>query len=107
MRIHLNKNIFVRLGRPAAVSLFFNRGEQKIGIQAASPRFNYSFPVGVLASQTTHYVPAAPFCRHFGISVSETHRFINPEFSADGKLILNLNETVLVTRKRKKKAEKK
>ena len=44
----------------------------------------------------------AEFCRHYGIRVSETHRFLDPHFAPDGKLILNLNETVIVSRRRRK-----
>src|SRR5688500_12394471 len=101
-RIHLNRNLYQRLGNPEAVCLYFNREQQMIAVQAASPRLNEAFPVGTLYSKTTRYIPAATFCRHYGIRVNETHRFLDPHFAPDGKLILNLNETVIVSRKRRK-----
>ena len=35
-------------------------------------------------------------CRHYGISVPNTERFLRPDITSDGILILNLRETVTV-----------
>ena len=108
-RIHINANLYKRLGNPEAVWLFFNRRLQQIAIQATSPRMSEAFPVKLNCSSknSTRYISAATFCTHFGIKIRETHSFNHPHFSADGKLILNLNETTVIrrTRKRRSKAE--
>jgi hypothetical protein len=103
-RIHLNANLFKRLGNPQAVWLFFNRRTQQIAVQSTSLRMPEAFPVGTLHSKSTRYISAASFCTHFGIRIRETHRFTEPHFSADGKLILDLNKTVIVSRTRKRSA---
>ena len=106
-RIHLNANLYKRLGSPDAVWLFFNRRLQQIAVQATSLRMPEAFPVGALSNHTTRYISAASFCTHFGIKIRQTHRFNNPHFSQDGKLILDLNETTIVslTTKRRSAAE--
>lgn len=101
-RIHLNANLYKRLGSPEAVSLYFNRRLQQIAVQAASSRMPEAFPVLDKYGRSTRYINAASFCDHFGIKIRQTHRFIDPHFSAEGRLILNLNQTVIVTRRMKK-----
>jgi hypothetical protein len=105
-RIHLNANLFKRLGCPEAVWLYFNRNLQQIAIQATSPRMSEAFPVKLNCSskRSTRYISAASFCTHFGIKIRQTHRFNDPHFSADGKLILNLNETTIVSRTTKRRS---
>lgn len=101
-RINLNANLFKRLGCPEAVWLFFNRRLQQIAVQGTSLRMPEAFPVHQFVNgRSTRYFNAASFCDHFGIKIRQTHRFIDPHFSADGKLILNLNETVIVSRRHK------
>ena len=107
-RIQINVNLFKRLGSPEAVWFFFNRRLQQIAIQATSLRMPEAFPVGFhYTNRSTRYISAASFCTHFGIKIRQTHKFNDPHFSADGKLILNLNETTIVSRttKRRSKAE--
>lgn len=101
-RIHINANLFKRLDNPEAVWLFFNRRTQQIAVQSTSIRMPEAFPVIKFRKQSTRYISAASFCMHFGIKVRQTHRFTEPHFSADGKLILDLNKTVIVSRTRKR-----
>ena len=101
-RIHLNANLFKRLGKPEAVWLFFNRRTQQIAVQSTSIRMPEAFPVGTLHNKSTRYISASSFCTHFGIRIRQTHRFTDPHFSADGKLILDLNKTVIVSRTQKR-----
>jgi hypothetical protein len=101
-RIHINHRAFREMGKPEAVHLFFNREEAQIGLQTTSGRLPLAFPVIPSHKSTGYRINAAPFCQHFGIKISDTHRFIRPEVR-DGKLILKLNDTVLVSRKRRKK----
>ena len=61
-RIHLNANLYKRLGSPDAVWLFFNRRLQQIAVQATSLRMPEAFPVGALSNHTTRYISAASFC---------------------------------------------
>jgi hypothetical protein len=100
-KIHLNANLHRQLGKPAAVHLLFNRQRDQIGLEPTSPRLPEAFPVK--EHNNVYYISAAPFCRHFGIKIDATHKFIRPEVSSDGKLILNLSETVLVTRKKRRR----
>ena len=104
-RINLNANLFKRLGSPEAVWLFFNRRLQQIAIQATSPRMSEAFPLRFSSNRrSTRYISAASFCTHFGIKIRQTHSFNAPHFSPDGKLILNLNETTIVSRPRRRTA---
>ena len=103
-RIHLNSNLMKRLGHPEAVWLFFNRRTQQIAVQSTSIRMPEAFPVIKPKKQSTLYINAASFCGHFGIKIRQTHRFTDPHFSTDGKLVLDLNKTVIVSRTRKRSA---
>lgn len=102
-RIRFNAYAHKRLGSPEAVYLYFNRREQKIAIQAADPRFDEAFPIMPPGSRSTRIILAASFFTNYGIKVTATHKFIRPEMDADGRLVLNLNETVKVSRARVKK----
>ena len=101
-RITFNPTVFTRLGKPEAVCLFFNRRESKIALQPASPRFTEAFPIRSCAYGKIYYVAAATFVNHYGVRITQTHKFNRPEIAADGKLILNLNDTTVVSRPRKK-----
>ena len=50
-------------------------------------------------------ISAAPFCRHFGISVESTVKFISPEFDGES-LLLNLGETISVARPGRRRTKK-
>ena len=102
-RIQFNAYTYQQLGSPEAVYLYFNRREQKIAIQAASLRFDDAFPVTPRTSRSTRVILAAPFFTNYGIKITATHKFIRPEIDADGRLVLNLNETIKVSRVREKK----
>lgn len=110
MRVTLNKtnvlsfnmNAYRQLGKPAAVYLYFSRKRDLIAVEPVhSLNFSEAFPV-LTKGQTGYRVNAAPFCRHFGIRLDETLRFINPEVR-DGKLELKLTETISVAQVRKRK----
>ena len=47
-------------------------------------------------------ISAAPFCRHFGIQIDQTLKFVNPEVVGT-ELRLNLSETVSVARQPRRK----
>lgn len=99
--ILLNRNVYHLLGKPAAVYLNYSRTRDIIAIEPASPRLPESFPV--IANPCNWRINAAPFCRHFGIDIDTTLKFIRPEIDGNA-LYLKLSETVSVGgRKRRKK----
>ena len=42
------------------------------------------------------FIHAKPFCRHFGIQLDTTQKFVAPKIRNDGKLVLDLSNTVNV-----------
>ncbi|MBK9154789.1 MAG: hypothetical protein IPM25_11335 [Chloracidobacterium sp.] len=99
--LSFNRNAWQKLGEPPAVYLYFSRTRDLIAIEPVpSHRLPESFPV--LTKSAGYRVNAAPFCRHFGIRLNTTLRFINPEMR-DGKLQLKLAETVSVAQVRKRR----
>ena len=99
-RIRFNSNIFKRMGKPEAVRLSYNRDEDKIALKPSSPRFTNAFPIRTV--RNSFQVNAAPFCRHFGIKITSTHKFLRPEFEGESELVLKLSETIRVERVRTK-----
>ena len=106
--IRLNENCYRRLGKPEAVYLYYSKEDTVIGIEPVhSFRMPSAFPVKPTSSGRR--IQASPLCKHYGIRIDSTERFVNPEFSRDGKqLLLKLTETVTVkqVRRRKTKCEK-
>lgn len=103
--IGMNDNLYRMLGKPLAVYLYFSRVKDIIAIEpVSSPRLPESFPVKEKNSVGWR-INAAPFCKHFGIRIDSTTRFINPDIR-DGKLHLNLSETVTLRQNRRKRTEK-
>ena len=101
--IYLNRKAYESLGSPKAVALYYSREDDSIAIEPAYARFAENFPV--ISKQEGNAIHAATFCRHFGISVPNTERFLRPDLTAEGQLILSLRETVSVGGiKRRKKA---
>ena len=103
--ILLNQNAHRLLGQPRAVNLYFNRKRDMIGVERAHERLELVFPV----KQKDNYwmIHANPFCRHFGIRLDATQKFVSPEISEQGLLMLDLSSTVKVggwTRRKKVKA---
>jgi hypothetical protein len=97
-RILLNRNAYRLLREPEAVFLYFNRTNDTIAIEPTRPKLPGAFPV--LPKPSYWVVNASPFCRHFGIKLTTTEKFIQPEIEG-GNLILKLNETVTVSGMRK------
>ena len=103
--IYLNGNVHRLLGKPEAVSLFFSRERETIAICPADVRRRESFP---LVKQANGWrIRSSPFFRHYEIKVSTTQRFIRPEYTADGYLLLELRQTINSPARRPKiKAQK-
>jgi hypothetical protein len=98
--ILLNRNIYIQMGRPEAVHLGFDRARDIIAIEPANPRFNDTFPL--VANPSNWRINAAPFCRHFGIRIDTTLKFICPELVGN-TLHLKLREVVSVARTKRRK----
>jgi hypothetical protein len=100
--IGINQNCYRLLGKPPAVYLYFSRNRDVIAVEPVqSPNLPAAFPVKPKTSVGWR-INASPFCKHFGIRLDATERFINPEIR-DGKLHLNLGETVTTRQIRRKK----
>lgn len=92
--ILINGNLHEKLGRPTAVKLMFDRVNGVIGVVAASETMKDSFPVRAPVSGRHRLIRAVPFCRFFGIQITGTNLFQDPEIDEDGVLRLNLNGTI-------------
>ena len=96
--IWLNVNCYRMLGEPKGVRLHFSRKSGTIALEPVNQApWDNTFPVRS-TRRTGYRICALPFCRHFGIKVSETLRFSEPQLSEDGRmLLLNLRSTSVVT----------
>lgn len=102
--IRINQKCYQLIGKPPAVFLHFSRKSDVIAIEPVhSHHFSAAFPVKE-QFRSGWKINAAPFCKHFGIRLDTTQRFIDPEIVA-GKLHLKLSETVTVSQVRRKKAK--
>lgn len=100
--IRLNINCWRLIGKPAAVYLYFSREDSVIAIE---PVHSFRMPTAFPLKNTTSgwRIQAAPFCKHYGIRLDSTERFLHPELSSDGKmLLLKLTETITVKQMRRK-----
>lgn len=100
--ISMNKNLHRLLGKPVAAFLHYGRKSDVIAIEPlSSTRLPEAFPVRERSGGGWR-INTSPFCKHFGIRLDTTERFITPEI-INGKLWLKLNETVTVRQLRRKK----
>ena len=101
--ITINQNCYRLLGKPPAVYLYFSRSDDTIAVEPVhSYRLPAAFPVKEFGQKTTWHINASPFCKHFGIRLDTTERFIHPDLR-DGALQLKLTETVSVPQNRRRK----
>ncbi len=92
--IYMNARMYTQFGRPKAVALYYSREDDAIAVQPAYERFAEHFQV--MKKQTGWAIHASTFCRHYGIRVPNTERFLRPDLNNEGILILALRETVTV-----------
>ena len=92
--IYLNSKAYKAFGNPQAVAIYYNRDSDSIALEPAYPRFVENFQV--IKKQNGWAIHASTFCRHYNIRVPATQRFIRPDLTHEGHLILNLRETVTV-----------
>lgn len=94
--ITMNATCYKLLGKPVSANLYFSRADDTIAIEPMdSLRLPTVFPFRPNA--TARYLNSAPFCRHYGIKLDSTLRFISPEIR-DGTLQLKLSDTVIIKR---------
>lgn len=98
--LYLNTSTHRLLGKPEAVYLYFSREKDMIVLEPTSPRMPQAFPVR--QRQSSFLIHATPFCRHFGIRLDTTLRFIMPDIQS-GRLMLRLSDTVVVTKRPRRK----
>lgn len=100
--IGLNKRLHSLLGKPVAAFLHYSRVSDVIAVEPLdNPRLPEAFPVHERSGGGWR-INTSPFCKHFGIRLDTTERFINPDIR-DGKLWLKLRETVTVRNLRRKR----
>jgi hypothetical protein len=102
-RILLNRKVYELLKRPEAVFLYYSREDDTIAIEPTSPRLAGAFPV--VSKDAYFLIHASPLCRHYGIRITTTEKFIHPEID-QGILRLKLGETITVSGCRKKRQPK-
>ena len=96
-KIFLNQKAHAMMGRPLAVYLYFNRVKDLIILERTDALTSNAAFLVKAEPGTGRCVWANPFCKHFGIAIDGTLRFINPEVDAVGRLYLKLSETVTVS----------
>jgi hypothetical protein len=103
--IFLNQKAHKMMGRPLAVYLYFNRPKDMIILEPTDAlTSNAAFLLRDNNRGSGRHIYANPFCKHFGIRLRTTERFIEPAVDAVGRMYLKLSETVNVSagpRKRK------
>ena len=103
-QIHIGRQAHTDLGRPRAVTLYYEPDLHKIAIQCADTRVPGRVPV-IPKTNGAYYVPASQFIRQNRIHIAGTEAFIKPELNHNGILILDLTETTRVGRGRRTAAE--
>lgn len=98
-QIHIGRQAHIDLGRPRAVTLYYEPELKKIAIEPADPRDTGSVPL-IAKTFGAYYVPGAQFIRQNRIHIAGTEAFIKPELNHNGILILDLNQTTRVSRGR-------
>lgn len=106
-KLLLNRKAHAIIGKPQRVLLYFNRKNDKIGVRPAHDRLETAFPVREAGESFVVYI--GNFCRHFGIRLTTIEKFVHPDLSDDGVLVLDLSNTITVSgyqRKRRPSAER-
>jgi hypothetical protein len=103
-QIHIGRQAHADLGRPRAVTLYYEPALAKIAIEPADSRASGSVPL-IAKTFGAYYIPAAQFIRQNRIHIAGTEAFIKPDINHNGIMILDLNETIRVSRGRKMGAE--
>ena len=95
--IYLNGKAYDALKQPAAVEILFDGNRRIIGLKATDRRNSNAFPV---VNHVGNYwrISAASFCQHYRIKPRGTMLFQNVDLDNEGVMMLDLMNTVTVTR---------
>ena len=96
--IVLGARTFRKFGEPEQISLHFESRLRLIGIISTTPKATNCYPLIEKKNGGHRVIRANLFCRHHGIAVSRTIAFNTAEIEDDGKLVLDLSDTRIVTR---------
>lgn len=103
--IFLNQKAHKMMGRPLAVYLYFNRPKDLIVLEPTQALTgNNAFLLKELPHGGRH-IYITPFCKHFGIRLKTTEKFLNPTVDAVGCMYLKLSETITVSLGPRKKRQ--
>ena len=91
------------IGDPEKVLVMFNKRENTIGLSPTHSADADGFDVKPKGGSQNYTIHITPFCRHHGIFIEATERFAKPTLTPEGFLTLNLNETINVSNRRKRK----
>ncbi len=94
--LYLNSVAHKAFGSQSAVNLYYNRDDDAIALEPASPEGPESFRL--VKHQMGWIIHASPFCHHNRIRIDQTERFIKPVITDNGLMILSLREMVSVAR---------
>ncbi|MBK6590358.1 MAG: hypothetical protein IPG22_18920 [Acidobacteria bacterium] len=102
-KILMNRRAYELIGSPPRIMLYFKPDSGKIGISPAHERLATGFRVREYSGSAVAH--CSTFVRHFGISLTGTHKFVGVDLSSEGYLQLDLAKTIQVggqKRRRKK-----
>jgi len=101
--IFLNQKAHKMMGRPQAVHLYFNRQKDMVILEPTAALTSNNAFLLKDAGRSARLIYANPFCKHFGIRLKATEKFLNPTVDAAGRMYLKLSETITVSRGPRKK----
>lgn len=101
----LNQPSFDAMGNPEAAELLFDRSQQLIGLKPATKDVPHAYPIRKQKTNKSYLIGARPFVYHYKLNVTRTIRFKDIKF-ADGVLILDLKNTVIVESRKTTKSAK-
>lgn len=90
--IHVGRAAYELLGRPQAVTLYYEPELAKIALEPAEVRTRGSIRC-IPKDYGAIYLSSAAFCRRNDITIVGTHAFREPEINHNGIMVLDLNET--------------
>lgn len=100
----LNRYTRRMLGEPEWVLVMFNKREGLIGLSPTHADDTDGFQVKPKGGGQNYTIHIAPFCRHHNILIHATERFAKPGLTREGYLTLDVNNTINVSNRRKRRA---
>ena len=96
--IVMSRKTFENLKEPAAVHLFFDRVNSRIGIKPTDPRARDAYPVVKQGRHGGRLIRAFRLMQEFGIELPETVKFHDIAENNDGILVLDLRTAKIASR---------